>query len=306
MKLLVLYDSEVRMRVCGEMMRTSESEHWPFWILPGQRFIRPRAGQFAQSQIITAMAGHSQFKNIMHRKGRQDAARSKLFSKLAREITVAAKLGAPDPNMNPRLRAAVQAARAENMPKDNIDRAIKKAQGGDAENYEEVRYEGYGPGGVAVLVEVLTDNRNRTASDVRSAFSKSGGHLAEAGAVSFLFERVGVVEFRAETSTPETMLDAAIEAGADDVVSTGSGHEVYVAQDRLREVARALESKFGEPRKAVVVFRPQTTVALNDEQGEKLLRLIEALEERDDVQSVYANFEVSDALMARVGAQASG
>ena len=248
------------------------------------------------------MAGHSQFKNIMHRKGRQDAARSKLFSKLAREITISAKLGVPDPNMNPRLRAAILAARAENMPKDNIERAIKKGQGGDADNYEEIRYEGYGPGGVAVIVEVLTDNRNRTASDVRAAFSKSGGHLAETGAVSFLFDRVGVVEFDAEVASDEEMLEAAIEAGVDDVASTSSGHEIYVRQDRLREVARALEAKFGEPRKAVLVWKPQSTIGLDDEQGEKLLHLIETLEERDDVQNVFANFEVSDAIMAKVGA----
>ena len=248
------------------------------------------------------MAGHSQFKNIMHRKGRQDAARSRLFSKLAREITVAAKLGVPDPAMNPRLRAAILAARAENMPKDNIERAIKKSQGGDADNYEEIRYEGYGPGGVALIVEVLTDNRNRTASDVRSAFSKSGGHLAETGAVAFMFDRVGVIEFDAKVASDEEMLEAAIEAGADDVASTSSGHEIYVAQDRLREVARTLEAKFGEPRKAGLVWKPQSTVGVDDDQGEKLLRLIETLEERDDVQNVYANFEVSDALIAKVSA----
>src|SRR5262249_10443267 len=249
-----------------------------------------------------AMAGHSQFKNIMHRKGRQDAVRSKLFSKLAREITVSAKLGLPDPAMNPRLRAAMLAARAENMPKDNIERAIKKAQGGDAENYEEIRYEGYGPGGVAIIVEVLTDNRNRTASDVRSSFSKSGGNLAETGAVSFMFAHVGVVEFDAKVASAEDMLDAAIEAGADDVVSSEAGHEIYVAPDRLREVAKALEAKFGEPRKAALVWKPQNTIALDDEQGEKLLRLIETLSEHDDVQNVYANFEVSDALMQKVSA----
>src|ERR1700720_2282998 len=194
------------------------------------------------------MAGHSQYKNIMHRKGRQDAAKSKLFGKLAREITVSAKLGLPDAAMNPRLRAAIIAARAENMPKDNIERAIKKALGGDAESYEEIRYEGYGPGGVAVIVEVLTDNRNRTAGEVRAAFTKSGGNLAETGAVSFMFDRVGVVEFDPKVATADEMLDAAIEAGADDVVSTENGHEIYVSQDRLREVAKALEAKFGEPR----------------------------------------------------------
>ncbi len=179
------------------------------------------------------MAGHSQFKNIMHRKGRQDAVRSKLFSKLAREITVAAKMGTPDPAMNPRLRAAILAARAENMPKDNIERAIKKALGGDAENYDEIRYEGYGPGGVAVIVEVLTDNRNRTASDVRSYFTKSGGNLAETGAVSFMFDHVGVVEYDAEVASADDMLEAAIEAGAEDVVSSESGHEIYTSQDSL-------------------------------------------------------------------------
>jgi YebC/PmpR family DNA-binding regulatory protein len=248
------------------------------------------------------MAGHSQFKNIMHKKGRQDAIRSKLFSKLAREITVAAKMGLPDPSMNARLRAAMLAARAENMPKDNIERAIKKASGADAETYDEVRYEGYAPGGVAVIVEALTDNRNRTAGEVRSYFTKAGGSLAETGAVSFMFDRVGVIEFDASVASDEEMLEAAIEAGADDVASTSSGHEIYVAQDRLREVARALEAKFGEPRKAALVWKPQSTVGLDDEQGEKLLRLIETLEERDDVQNVYANFEVSDAVMAKLSA----
>ena len=247
------------------------------------------------------MAGHSQFKNIMHRKGRQDAVRSKLFGKLAREITVAAKLGLPDPDMNPRLRAAIIAARAENMPKDNIERAIKKAQGGDGENYDEVRYEGYGPGGVAVIVEALTDNRNRTASDVRSVFSKNGGNLAETGAVSFMFDHVGLVEFAPEVADAETMFEAALDAGADDVVSSEGGHEIYVTQDRLGEIAKALETKFGEPRKAALVWKPQNTVAVNDEQGEKLFKLIETLNEHDDVQNVYANFEVSDALVAKMG-----
>ncbi len=248
------------------------------------------------------MAGHSQFKNIMHRKGRQDAMRSKLFSKLAREITVSAKLGLPDPNMNPRLRAAMLAARAENMPKDNIERAIKKALGGDAENYDEIRYEGYGPGGVAVIVEVLTDNRNRTASDVRSSFTKSGGNLAETGAVSFMFDRVGVVEFDAKVASADQVLEAAIEAGAEDVVSGDGGHEIYTTQDTLREVAKALEEKFGEPRKAALTWKPQNTVPIDDEQGEKLLRLIETLNEHDDVQNVYANFEVSDALVQKMSA----
>ena len=251
------------------------------------------------------MAGHSQFKNIMHRKGRQDAAKSKLFGKLAREITVSAKIGLPDPAMNPRLRAAVIAARAENMPKDNIDRAIKKATGGDAESYDEIRYEGYGPGGVAVIVEVLTDNRNRTAGEVRATFTKSGGNLAETGAVSFMFDHVGVVEYDAKAASADAMLEAAIEAGAEDVASSEAGHEIYTTQDSLREVAKVLEAKFGEPRKAALIWKPQNTVAVNEEQGERLLKLIEALNEHDDVQNVYANFEVSDELMQKVGAEAS-
>lgn len=246
------------------------------------------------------MAGHSQFKNIMHRKGRQDAQRSKLFSKLAREITVAAKLGTPDPAMNPRLRAAVLAARAENMPKDNIERAIKKAIGGDSENYDEIRYEGYGPGGVAVIVEALTDNRNRAASDIRSFFTKSGGNLGETGSVSFMFDRVGIVEYDADKASADDMLDAAIEAGADDVVSSESGHEIYASQETFRDVAKALEAKFGEARKAAVIWKPQNTVAVDDETGEKLFKLMDALNDHDDVQNVYANFEVSDALMAKM------
>jgi YebC/PmpR family DNA-binding regulatory protein len=248
------------------------------------------------------MAGHSQFKNIMHRKGRQDKVKSKLFGKLAREITVSAKVGLPDPAMNPRLRAAMLAARAENMPKDNIERAIKKATGGDAENYDEIRYEGYGPGGVAVVVEVLTDNRNRTAGEVRAAFTKSGGNLAETGAVAFMFDHVGVVEYDAGVASADAMLEAAIEAGAEDVVSSEGGHEIYTTQDSLREVAKALEAKFGEARKAALMWKPQNTVAINDEQGEKVLRLIETLNEHDDVQNVYANFEVSDALIAKLSA----
>jgi YebC/PmpR family DNA-binding regulatory protein len=249
-----------------------------------------------------AMAGHSQFKNIMHRKGRQDAARSKLFSKLAREITVSAKMGLPDPAMNPRLRAAIIAARAENMPKDNIERAIKKSQGGDADSYDEIRYEGYGPGGVAIIVEVLTDNRNRTASDVRSVFTKSGGNLAETGAVSFMFDRVGVVEFDPKVASADQMLDAAIEAGADDVVSTDHGHDIYASPDNLREVAKSLEARFGEPRKAALSWKPQNTVPVDDEQGERVLKLMEALEDHDDVQNVYANFEVSDSLVQKMSA----
>src|ERR1700687_2396604 len=232
------------------------------------------------------MAGHSQFKNIMHRKGRQDAAKSKLFGKLAREITVAAKLGMPDPAMNARLRAAIIAARAENMSKDSIERAIKKAQGNDAETYDEIRYEGDGPGGVAVIVEVMTDNRNRTASDVRSTFTKHGGNLAETGAVSFMFDHVGVIEFDPKVANADQMLEAAIEAGADDVVSGESGHEIYASQETFREVAKALEQKFGEPRKAALTWKPHNTVPVDDETGEKLLKLIDLLNEHDDVQNV--------------------
>ncbi|MBY0361497.1 MAG: YebC/PmpR family DNA-binding transcriptional regulator [Phreatobacter sp.] len=247
------------------------------------------------------MAGHSQFKNIMHRKGRQDAARSKLFGKLAREITVAAKMGQPDPAMNPRLRAAILAARAENMTKDTIQRAINKATAGDAENYDEIRYEGYGPGGVAVIVEALTDNRNRTASEIRSYFTKSGGNLAETGAVSFMFDRVGSIEFTADKASADAMLEAAIEAGAEDVASSEAGHEITTAAEALAEVAKALEAKFGEPSKTALTWKPQTNVAVDDETGEKLLRLMDNLDENDDVQNVYSNFELSAALMAKMG-----
>jgi YebC/PmpR family DNA-binding regulatory protein len=248
------------------------------------------------------MAGHSQFKNIMHKKGRADKARSKLFSKLAREITVAAKLGMPDPAFNPRLRAAVLAARAENMPKDNIERAIKKSQGGESENYDQIRYEGYAPGGVAVIVEALTDNRNRTAGEVRSIFTKAGGNLAETGAVSFMFDHLGVVEYDAGKADADTMLEAAIEAGAEDVVSTEDGHQIFSATDSLAEVTKALEAKFGEPRKSAMVWKPQNTIAVDDEAGEKILKLMDALDDNEDVQNVYANFEVSDALMQKMSA----
>ncbi|MFL5123526.1 MAG: YebC/PmpR family DNA-binding transcriptional regulator [Microvirga sp.] len=247
------------------------------------------------------MAGHSQFKNIMHKKGRVDAQRSKMFGKLAREVTVAAKLGLPDPDMNPRLRAAILAARAENMPKDNIERAIKKAQGGDAESYDEIRYEGYGPGGAALIVEAMTDNRNRTASDIRSVFTKSGGNLAETGAVAFMFDRVGVVAFDAKAADADTMLEAAIEAGANDVISSPDGHEVYCDQGALGEVTKALEARFGERRKSALVWRAQNTIDVDDEAAEKLIRLVESLEDHDDVQNVFVNFEVSEAAMAKMG-----
>ncbi len=247
------------------------------------------------------MAGHSQFKNIMHRKGKQDKVRSKVFGKLAREITVAAKLGQPDPAFNPRLRAAILEARAENMPKDNIERAIKKASGSESESYDDMRYEGYGPGGVAVIVEALTDNHNRTASEVRSAFTKAGGNLGTTGSVSFMFNHVGVVEYDAKVADADAMLEAAIEAGAEDVSSTEDGHQIFTTHETLRDVAKALEAKYGEARKAAMIWKPQNTVMLSDEAGEKMMKLMQALDDDDDVQNVFANFEVSDALMQKMG-----
>ncbi|PLX36060.1 MAG: YebC/PmpR family DNA-binding transcriptional regulator [Hyphomicrobiales bacterium] len=246
------------------------------------------------------MAGHSKFKNIMYRKGAQDKKRSKLFSKLSKEITIAAKMGAPDPDMNPRLRLAIQQAKGQSMPKDNIERAIKKSQAGDAENYEDIRYEGFGTGGVGVIVEALTDNRNRTASDVRSTFSKHGGNMGETGSVSFMFDRVGSIEYPAEVAGAEEMLDAAIEAGADDCESDAETHELICAAEDLNEVSKALESRFGEAASARIIWKPQNTIELDDEAGLKLLRLLEALEDNDDVQNVYANFEVSDAVLAQM------
>jgi YebC/PmpR family DNA-binding regulatory protein len=248
------------------------------------------------------MAGHSQFKNIMHRKGKQDKVRSKVFGKLAREITVAAKLGQPDPAFNPRLRAAILAARAENMPKDNIERAVKKATAADSESFDDMRYEGYGPGGVAVIVEALTDNHNRTAGEVRSIFTKSGGNLGTTGSVAFMFDHVGVVEYDAKAASADAMLDAAIDAGADDVTSNDDGHQIFTTPENLRDVAKALEAKFGEARKSALLWKPQNTVALDDEAGEKMLRLIESLDDNDDVQNVYANFEVSEQLMQKMSA----
>ena len=246
------------------------------------------------------MAGHSQFKNIMHRKGRQDKIRSKIFSKLAREITVAAKIGMPDPNFNPRLRAALIAARAENMPKDNIERAIKKAQGADATNYEEVRYEGRGPGGVAMIVEALTDNRNRTAGEVRMIFSKNGGALGESNSVSFMFERVGRIVFPAKVGSADQVFEAAVEAGAADVQSGEEVHEITTAADDVMAVRDALVAKFGDPLEARQSWRPQNTVPVEGEAAETLFALLEALDENDDVQSVAANYEVSDEVLQKL------
>ena len=239
------------------------------------------------------MAGHSQFKNIMHRKGRVDAVRSKVFSKLAREITVAAKLGTPDPSMNPRLRAAILAARAENMPKDNIERAIKKAAGNEGENYEEIRYEGYGPGGAALIVEAQTDNRNRTASDVRSAFTKSGGSLAETGAVAFMFDRVGVIAFAPDIADADAMLEAAIEAGADDVESDEDGHTIWTAFESLSDVAAALEATLGAAKSTSLAWKPKALTPLSGDAVATLMKLIETLEDDDDVQNVYSNADIS-------------
>lgn len=248
------------------------------------------------------MAGHSKFKNIMHRKGAQDKKRAKLFSKLAKEITVAAKMGAPDPDMNPRLRTAIQAAKAQNMPNTNIERAIKRSEDAGGENYEEVRYEGFGAGGVGVIVETLTDNRNRTAGEVRSLFSKHGGNLGETGAVSFMFDRVGAVEFETAVGSSEAVFEAAIEAGADDVESSDDGHTIYCDAEALHDVARALESSLGEPSSANIIWRPQNAIELDDQNGETLLKMLEALEDSDDVQNVYANFEVSDAVLEKMSA----
>lgn len=249
------------------------------------------------------MAGHSKFKNIMHRKGAQDKKRAKIFAKHQRELTVAAKEGLPDPDMNPRLRTAIAAAKSVNMPKDNIDRAIKKgAGGGDDTNYEEVRYEGYGPGGVAIIVETLTDNRNRTAAEVRSAFTKYSGNLGETGSVGFMFERVGFVEYLADAVSADDMFEAALEAGAHDVESSADGHEVVCAPDDLGSVRDALEAKFGAPEDARLDWKPQTTTELDEDKASTLLKLLDVLEDNDDVQLVASNFEVSDEIMERLSA----
>jgi YebC/PmpR family DNA-binding regulatory protein len=248
------------------------------------------------------MAGHSQFKNIMHRKGRQDAVRSKIFSKLAREITVAAKLGVPDPTMNPRLRLAIQNAKAESMPKDNIQRAINKASGGDAESYDEVRYEGYGPGGVAVIVEALTDNRNRTASNVRAAFTKAGGALGETGSVSFLWERAGEIYYEAKAGSADTVMEAAIDAGADDIQSDEEGHTILCGFEAVNDVSKALEASLGEAESVKIIWKPQTNVPVDEERAQSLMKLVANLEDDDDVQNVYTNFEVDDATLAKLSA----
>jgi YebC/PmpR family DNA-binding regulatory protein len=247
------------------------------------------------------MAGHSQYKNIMFRKGKQDKMRSKIFSKLAREITVAAKAGVPDPAANARLRLAIQNARAENLPKDNIERAIKRAAGSEGGNFDNVRYEGYGPGGVAIIVEALTDNRNRTASNVRSHFTKLGGHLGETNSVSFMFNRVGEVTYPATKISADAMMDAAIEAGADDAASDEISHIVTCAFESIGEVSSALAAKFGEATSVKIVWKPNVMAPLDDfEKAETLMKLVDLLDEDDDVQVVFTNAEFSDAVAARL------
>ena len=246
------------------------------------------------------MAGHSKWANIQHRKGRQDALRSKMFSKFSKEITVAAKMGDPDPDKNPRLRLAIREAKANSMPKDNIDRAIKKSQMGDAENYENIRYEGYGPGGIAIIVEALTDNRNRTASNVRSTFGKNGGNLGETGSVSFMFDRKGEIAYPAKVGSAEKVLEAAIEAGADDVESDEEGHWVYCADTDLAEVSAALEAALGEADTAKLVWKPQTLTPVSEDVARTLMKLIETLEDDDDVQTVVANADMSEELMEKL------
>ncbi len=246
------------------------------------------------------MAGHSQFKNIMFRKGKQDKERSKLYSKLAREITVASKGGLPDPKLNARLRGAVTEARAQNMTKDAIERAIKKGQGGDAENYDEIRYEGYGPGGVAVIVEAMTDNRNRTSADVRSTFAKYGGVMGETGSVAFLFNHVGVISYPLAKGGEDAMLELALEAGAEECVSSEDGHEFLTGLDDFLTVREALEARLGAPISAAITWRPINTMPISDAVGESLIKMIEVLDDHDDIQNVYGNYELSDALMAKL------
>jgi YebC/PmpR family DNA-binding regulatory protein len=246
------------------------------------------------------MAGHSKFKNIMHRKGAQDKKRSAMFSKLARELTVAAKMGTPDPDMNPRLRAAVTAAKAQSMPKDNIQRAIDKASGGDAENYEEIRYEGFGPGGVSLVVEALTDNRNRTATNVRTIFSKNGGNLGASGAVTHGFERLGLIEYPASAGSADKVFEAAIEAGAEDVESGEELHEIWTSIDTLHEAAKALEAALGEAESVRLAWRSQNSVEVFGDDAEKLIKLVETLEDDDDIQTVWGNYEMSEETMERL------
>lgn len=250
------------------------------------------------------MAGHSKFKNIMHRKGRQDAIRSKMFSRLSKEITVAVKMGGGvvDPDMNPRLRLAIQNAKGQSMPKDNIQRAINKGSGNDGEDYEEIRYEGYGPGGVAIIVEALTDNRNRSASNVRACFTKNGGQMAETGSVSFMFDRMGEITYKLEAGDEDTVMEAAIEAGADDVTCDEDGHVILCSFENFGEVAKTLEGALGEAESVKSVWKPQTNTPVDEEKAATLLKLLDALEEDDDVQNVFSNFDIDDEVMSRLSA----
>ncbi|MCW3837135.1 YebC/PmpR family DNA-binding transcriptional regulator [Sphingomonas canadensis] len=246
------------------------------------------------------MAGHSKFKNIMHRKGAQDKKRSNMFSKLSREITVAAKMGLPDPDMNPRLRAAINAAKAQSMPKDNIQRSIDKAAKGDTENYEEVRYEGFGPGGVSLIIEALTDNRNRTATNVRTAVTKNGGNMGASGSVSHGFDRMGLINYPASAGDADKVFEAALEAGAEDVTSSEDGHEIWTAIDALHEVVKALEPVLGEAEGAKLAWKPQTMVSVGEDDAGKLFKLIDTLDDDDDVQTVWGNYEVPDEVMEKL------
>ncbi len=248
------------------------------------------------------MAGHSKFANIKHRKGAQDKKRAKIFSRLSKEITIAAKMGLPDPDANPRLRTAIAAARAQNMPKDNIERAIKKSADAGGDNFEEVRYEGFGPGGIGIIVETLTDNRNRTAGDVRATFSKNGGNMGETGSVSFMFDRCGAIAYPPEAADADSVFEAAIEAGAEDVASSEDGHEIICAMEDLHQVAASLEEKLGPPPSAGIVWRPQNDIAVEEDAAEKVLKLMEALDDIDDVQNVYANFDISEEVMEKLSA----
>ncbi len=248
------------------------------------------------------MAGHSKWANIQHRKGRQDKIRGKLFSKLSKEITIASKMGGPDPDANPRLRLAIANAKGQSMPKDNIQRAVDKGQGGQGDDYVDIRYEGFGPGGIGVIVEVSTDNKNRAAAEVRTAFSKNGGNLGETGSVAFMFDQVGEVRFAPEIGDADTVMEAAIEAGADDVESDEDGHVIYTARDDFGAVAKALEERFGEPQSANMIWKPQNTIDIAGDQASTLIKMIDALEDSDDVQKVYANFEISEDEMEKLGA----
>ncbi len=247
------------------------------------------------------MAGHSKFKNIMHRKGRQDAVRSKLFSRLSKEITVAAKMGDPDPDKNPRLRLAVQNAKGQSMPKDNIARAIAKSQGGDGADYTEIRYEGYGPGGTAIIVEVLTDNKNRSAGAVRSYFTKYGGSMGETGSVSFMFDRVGEIIYKLEAGDADAIMEAGIEAGADDVETDEENHTITCAFGDLSEVSKALEAELGEAESVKVIWKPQNLVEVNEEKAGTIMKLMDAFDEDDDVQNVFSNFDIPEEVLAKLG-----